>query len=983
MKNNFKSNFIYKNHSPYSNIISPFIDEGEFLDHRPPINRNYTIDNFEYITDCNQELITIGKGGYGKLYLAKNKKDKKEYAIKYVSKKKMQTVGVDSSIIKREIDIHIRITHPRIIKLMSYLEDRYNFYLAMEYAPKGTLYQLIQQKRGMCENESFYYFIQVASAIYFLHMNGYAHRDIKPENILLDGNGGIKLCDFGWCVNVAKGERTTFCGTYEYMAPEMINDEFYDMGIDIWSLGVLLYEMLHGYSPFRAHKFVKDAKKAQVEIFINIKNNNYTINKDISEECIDLIDKLLTTDTRKRIKIDELFRHPWVVNKEKEYFPFYKRYKEIKTSSNIIINNLNLNNNNINNCNNINSLRRVETDEDCIKSLDLNIRNGKILNKYNQELNVLNENKEIINENNEKNGLIKDNYENKENEIKVEKINSCSKHNRNKSYCFVYTKGNSINNGIYFIQGKSGNKNREEKISNIEKEKDRNNYEFNKIILTETNQDLIIKNNRNELNPLIEKKDTNTKNNFVYSINSRRKKINLPRVVRTEKKELENYLYKEKEKEKEKQLFESQEIKSINIKFNEKSNIKPVQNVDLRNYSKPKNDKKSLIRVQRQELDDYLKNQYEINDLNLKMEKIKEKQEIVINKLRKIEERKKREESLRKLYDSQKSNTSYDYYNKARRLKSQFSYVNIKPKKEIGSYSIKQFGKEKENNLKNNKLLILKDKLNNKRSKSFQQLLTDKTLENRIKNILKEKRNINKLNNLFTNINKKYINNENHNLRNINNNKGEDDISIKENFKRFRKMVVHLKKRNTNLNINTDGNLYNSYNADKIKNNNKIMRTNYPHVYIKTSKANKSIQNIYYNTFYNCLFNNEHNNNYAKVKNYYMNNINITRKKNNIIKTKFKSISSEKNIFKYKNLLYGNSKKIEYPNHLKVNKENEIVNYSTERKRRNFLINPSVCVSSEKNKIEKEKSKYVYTNYKNHLINSGLIHYPSEKKEII
>ena len=94
----------------------------------------------------------------------------------------------------------------------------------------------------------------------------------------------------------------------------------------------------------------------------------------------------------------------------------------------------------------------------------------------------------------------------------------------------------------------------------------------------------------------------------------------------------------------------------------------------------------------RQKLDDYLKNQNGINDLNLRMEKIKEKQEMVINKLRKIEERKRREDSLQKLYDSQKSNTSYDYFNKARRLKSQFSYLNIKPKKEIGTYSIKQFG---------------------------------------------------------------------------------------------------------------------------------------------------------------------------------------------------------------------------------------------------------------------------------------------------
>ena len=920
------SNLPFKQYSPSSDSLSPFIDEGEFLEHRPPINRNYTIDNFEYITDCNKELITIGKGGYGKLYLAKNKKDDKEYAIKYVSKKKMQSVGVDYSIIKREIDIHIRITHPRIIKLYSYLEDRYNFYLAMEYAPKGTLYQLIQQKRGMCEEEAFYYFIQVSSAIHFLHENGYAHRDIKPENILLDGKGGIKLCDFGWCVNVAKGERTTFCGTYEYMAPEMINDEFYDMGIDIWSLGVLLYEMIHGYSPFRANRFIKDAKKAQVEIFINIKNNNYSINKNISKECIDLIDKLLTTDTAKRIKIDELFMHPWVVNKEKEYFPYYKRFKEIKTMSN----------NNISN-----SHRRLETDINHIKNLDINIGNGELLdNKYNKEKGI---------------------FEN-EKEKKIENVTS-PKHNKNKSYCFVYTKGNSINNGIYFIQGKSGtNKNnREEKM--LKTEKDGNNYEYNKIILTESNQDIIKKNNRNELSPIMQKKEADAKNNFVYSINSRRKKINLPRVIRTEKKEIENKILNLKP-------YESQEIKSINIKLNEKPK-KQEENLEIRNFSKPKNDKKALIRVQRQESDDYLKGQNEINDLNIKLEKIKEKQELVINKLRKIEEKKRREESLQKLYDSQKSNTSYDYYIKSKKFKNQFLYMNYKPKKEIGSYSIKQFPRkrEKENDTKN-KILNLREKIKEKRSKSFQQLLTEKSLENKIRNILREKRSKNKTNiNIVNNINKNYLckNNEILNLRNIHNNK-EDDINIKENFKRFRKMVVHLKKRNNLIN-KTEGNLN--------KSENKQMKSNYPKIYQKSSKGNKSIKNIFYNTFYNCLFNNEQNNNCANIKNLYMNN---NKKK------EFKSISSEKNIFKYKNLFELNSKnnfntkKNEYAKNINLNKENELVNFSTERNRGNLFLS-SIINNYEKKNLE-NKSNYAYINYKNNLVNSGLIHTPSNKKEI-
>ena len=102
---------------------------------------------------------------------------------------------------------------------------------------------------------AFSLFIQVVNAVYFLHKNNLIHRDIKPENILIFENNIIKLCDFGWCVKLEEGEqRGTFCGTTEYMSPELVNHEEYSKEIDIWSLGVLLYEMVHGYSPFRPDK---------------------------------------------------------------------------------------------------------------------------------------------------------------------------------------------------------------------------------------------------------------------------------------------------------------------------------------------------------------------------------------------------------------------------------------------------------------------------------------------------------------------------------------------------------------------------------------------------------------------------------------------------------------------------------------------------------------------------------------------------------
>ncbi len=980
--NNYsKQNFLYKDYLPKENIKSPFIDEGEFLPHRPPINRTYLLDNFEYLTDCNNELITIGKGGYGKLYLAKNKIDNKEYAIKYVSKKKMQLVGVDFSIIKREIDIHIRITHPRIIKLLSYLEDRYNFYLALEYAPKGTLYQLIQHKKGMGEDEAFYYFIQVASAIHFLHINGYAHRDIKPENILLDANGGIKLCDFGWCVNVAKGERTTFCGTYEYMAPEMINDEFYDMGIDIWSLGVLLYEMIHGYSPFRANLYTKDVKKAQVEIFINIKNNNYSINKNISQECIDLIDKLLTTDTTKRIKIQELFKHPWVVNKEKEYFPYYNRHNLniYKNSNNNIYNN-SITTKNISDSNKIKE-KRI----DCTKSLDFKNLKKNEFNNNGKLPNIKDNNNNIDGNNNSE-----------QNDRQNRHLINSSQQIKNKSYCFVYTKGNSSNNGVYFIQGQSGKKSNQE-IQN--KEKDKNIYEFNKLILNESNTDYIMKNDKNNMTPNIVKKEINSKNNFVYNINTKRKKINLPKVNRAEKKtdinnintintannnintintintiNSNNNINSINTQILEEKPLVSNEIKSINIKFNEKPKNNIINNEEKINQkilTKSKTDQKSLIRVQRQEIDDFIKRQNEINYLNLKMQKIKEKQELVINRLRKMEEKKRREESLQKMHDSHKSSTSCDYYTKTRSLKNQYSFLRNKSKKEVGSYTIKRIKKDEDP--KKNKFLMLREKLKEKRSYSYQHMLADKISDNKLRNLITEKRNKFRTNNIATDNKINYLSNQNYNYKNINNN-GEDDIITRknDNFKRFRKMVVHLKKRN-NLHIQTGDNFgkrLNSCENNTTTNNiiNKI--SNNQQNYLKTNTSNKSIQNIYYNTFYNCLFNNNQKNNNIRENKYYNNNL-FDNKNNNLkVEKEHKSISSEKNIYKFKNMFRLNEpKNNEYSNQL--NKNNKIINYSTERKKGN-LYKSSTSYEGMKNKSEKNKLTYTYY-YRNNLLNSKLL----------
>jgi serine/threonine protein kinase len=167
----------------------------------------------------------------------------------------------------------------------------------MDYATNHTVFSLIKKKNGMSENESFKYFIDTVSAVQFLHENNLVHRDLKPENLLIDDKGSVKLCDFGWCVELAVGNRSTFCGTYEYMAPEIINEDPYDNGIDVWSLGVLLYELLHGYSPFRA-KVMKSNEREYIEIFRNIVSLNYKIEKEISSNCVDLINSKMNLNSR-------------------------------------------------------------------------------------------------------------------------------------------------------------------------------------------------------------------------------------------------------------------------------------------------------------------------------------------------------------------------------------------------------------------------------------------------------------------------------------------------------------------------------------------------------------------------------------------------------------------------------------------------------------------------------------------------------------
>ena len=357
-------------------ITSHYITKGKIY---PNIHYNpiYKLENFDQVMDNKNNPRILGSGSYGQVYLCINRINKKYYAIKHMDKSRLHKALKTLAGIYTEIDLQSRISHPNIVQLLYVQESKTAFDLVMECAFYGSLFDFIRKNKCLSEEISFKYFIQVVNAIYFLHQNDLIHRDIKPENLLLYDNNIVKLCDFGWCVGLNGGERGTFCGTTEYMAPEMVNQKVYSKEIDIWSLGVLLYEMLQGHSPFIPNKQRFDER----EVMENIKIHNLKFDKKVSDECKELICHLLDENRQSRYKIEDIFNSNFV-----------KKY-EIQLLNPIKISNINnyhkysSNNNQDNNyikIKNPNKFNKLE-----IKEENVNSNNSKYITNNNNEINSI------------------------------------------------------------------------------------------------------------------------------------------------------------------------------------------------------------------------------------------------------------------------------------------------------------------------------------------------------------------------------------------------------------------------------------------------------------------------------------------------------------------------------------------------------------------------------------------------------------------
>ena len=256
----------------------------------------------------------LGTGSFGRVLLVQHKMTQAKYAIKAIDKRNKTNIQ-EKPYFRREIEIMYRVHHPNVVKLFGHFEDANYCYFLMEYIPGGNIYSLVPKNgiRTISTKNIVSIMKDVISATYFLHhmYPPIIHRDIKPENVVLDNNMVAKLTDFGWS-NYMPGDdskRTTVCGTPVYLAPEIINNRGHDERVDIWCIGVLMFELMTGFSPFQGDD-VKTVK-------YNISRLKIKWPQEMDRDAADLISRILKYNPEERISLEQMLLHPFFT----KYYP--------------------------------------------------------------------------------------------------------------------------------------------------------------------------------------------------------------------------------------------------------------------------------------------------------------------------------------------------------------------------------------------------------------------------------------------------------------------------------------------------------------------------------------------------------------------------------------------------------------------------------------------------------------------------------------